>query len=249
MLAFKKVNSTLRMPEAIVRQIEDKILLGQQNPDQMLSPEKELMKEFGVGRNTIREALRILETSGLVKVRQGSRGGPVVTKFTTEFVSDFLTKAIRLRGVSPDHLAEFRLALEPSIAEFLATKENIDPELLLRMEKNIEEVRALYEAQEVTAYGNMDFHVLIALATENPMFIIILKTLRVGFNLVSPPQNRIQIQTLKYHQMIFDAIKRRNPVMAKEQMYRHLVEMRELFREAKVRNIAHVGRKSLKRPS
>ena len=163
--------------------------------------------------------------------------------------ADKLTKAIRLRGVSPDHLAEFRLALEPSIAEFLATKKNIDPELLLQMEKNIEEVRALYEARKVTAYGNMDFHVLLALATENPMFIIILKTLRVGFNLVSPPQNRIQIQTLKYHQMIFDAIKRRDPVMAKEQMYRHLVEMRELFREAKVRNIAHVGRKSLKRPS
>ena len=249
MSPFKKVNSPLRMPEAIVHQIEDKILLGQLKPGQMLSPENELMKQFGVGRNTVREALRILETSGLVKVRQGSRGGPVVTRFTTEFVSDFLTKAIRLRGVSPDHLAEFRLALEPSIAEFLATKKNIDPELLLQMEKNIEEVRALYEARKVTAYGNMDFHVLLALATENPMFIIILKTLRVGFNLVSPPQNRIQVQTLKYHRMIFDAIKGRDPVMAREQMYRHLVEMKELFREAKVRNIAHVGRKSLKQQS
>jgi DNA-binding FadR family transcriptional regulator len=237
------------MPEAIVQQIEDKILLGQLKPDQMLPPENELMMQFGVGRNTIREALRILETSGLVKVKQGSRGGPVITKFTTEFVSDFLTKAIRLRGVSPDHLAEFRLALEPSIAEFLATKENIDPELLLQMEKNLEDVRALFEARKVTAYGNMDFHVLLALATENPMFIIILKTLRVGFNLISPPQNRIQLQTLKYHRMIFDAIKDRNPVKAREQMYRHLVEMREVFREAKVRNIAHVRRKRLKRQS
>jgi GntR family transcriptional regulator, transcriptional repressor for pyruvate dehydrogenase complex len=240
MPTFKKVNPPLRMPEAIVRQIEDKILLGRLKPDQMLPPENELMKEFGVGRNTVREALRILETSGLIKVRQGARGGPVVTKFTTEFVSDFLTKAIRLRGVSPDHLAEFRLGLEPSIAEILATKENINPELLLQMEENIVEVRRLYKAHEVTAYGNMDFHVLLALATENPMFIIVLKTLRVGFNLVSPPQNRIQIQTIKYHETIFDAIKRRDPATAREQMYRHLVEMRELFREAKVRNMTHV---------
>jgi DNA-binding FadR family transcriptional regulator len=231
---FKKVNAPLRMPEAIVRQIEKKILLGKLKADQMLPPENELMKQFGVGRNTVREALRILETSGLIKVKQGSRGGPVITRLTTEFVSDFLMKAIRLRGVSPDHLSEFRLAIEPSIAETVATKKDVNPELLLQLEDNILEVRKLYEANQVTAYRNMDFHVLLAMATENPMFIIILKTLRVGFNLISPPQNKIQIETIKYHQRIFNAIRSRDPVEAREQMRQHLVRMAEIIRGSKV---------------
>lgn len=243
---FKKVNTGLRMPEAIVRQIENKILIGQLKPDQTLPPESGLMEQFGVGRNTVREALRILETSGLIKVKQGARGGPVVTQLTNEIVSDFLIKAIHLGGVSPNHLSQFRLALEPSIAEILATKKNINPEILLQMEKNILEVKALIEGNKVTAYRNMDFHVLIALATENPMFQIILRTLRVGFNLISPPQNKIKIETLKHHQRILDAIKRRDPVAAREQMYKHLVQMAEIIKGDRAQNISRAGRKMLK---
>lgn len=80
MPTFNKVNTRLRMPEAIVHQIENKILLGHLKPDQRLPLENRLMEQFGVGRNTVREALRILETSGLIKAKQGSRGGPVITK-------------------------------------------------------------------------------------------------------------------------------------------------------------------------
>lgn len=241
-MTFRKVNPQLRMPEAIVRQIEDKILLGKLKADQKLPPENELIKQFGVGRNTVREALRILETSGLIRVKQGSHGGPVITKLTDEFVSDFLTKAIRLGGVSADHLSEFRLAVEPSIAEMAAAKKDVNPQLVSQIEDNIVGVNALHNAKQVTAYKNMDFHVLIALATENPMFIIILKTLRVGFNLILPPQNKIQIQTIKYHQRIFDAIKNHNPVAARKLMHEHLIEMRELFRESRVRNLLHARR-------
>ena len=233
-MTFKRVKTALRMPEAIVRQIEDQILSGRLKPGHKLPPESQLMKQFGVGRNSVREALRILETSGLIKVKQGSQGGPVVTRFTDEFVSDFLIKAIRLGGVTQDDLSLFRLALEPSIAEMVAVKKDIPPELLLQMEKNISDVKALYKAHKVTAYRNMDFHVLLALATENPMFIIILRTLRVGFNLISPPQNKIQIETIKYHTRILEAVKNRDPVQAREQMYEHLVRMREIFRKGGV---------------
>ena len=163
MTHFKTVKQPLRMPEAIVRQVENKIIRGELKPDQMLPPEIELMKEFGVGRNTVREALRILEASGLIKVKQGSRGGPVITEMTEEFVSDFLVKAIRLGAGSVKDLSEFRLALEPFIAETLAKKDDINSELLLRIENNISEVKALHEANKITAYENMRFHVLLAM--------------------------------------------------------------------------------------
>ena len=232
---FKKVHLPLRMPEAIVRQIEKRIFEGRLKAGQILPPEKELMNQFGVGRNTVREALRILESSGLIKVKQGSRGGPVVTKLTNEFVSDFLMKAMRLQGVSPDQLSEFRLAIEPFMAELVAAKTDINPELISQMENNILDVKKLYKGKKVTAYRNMDFHVLIALATENPMFIVLIRTLRVSFNLISPPQNKIQPITINYHQKILAAIKDRNPVEAREQMHRHMVEMAKVIRGAKMK--------------
>ena len=142
----------------------------------------------------------MLEASGLVKVKQGSRGGAVITRLTNEFVSDFLIKAIRFGEVSADALSQFRLALEPSMVEMLAAKKDIRGEFLSKMAENISEVRALYLRREVTAYGNMDFHVLLALATENPMFVILLRTLRAGFNLIIPPRNKVQLDTIEHHE-------------------------------------------------
>ena len=176
------------MSEAIARQIEGQIFRGQLKPGEVLAPETELMKQFGVGRYTVREALRIIETSGFIKVRQGSQGGSVITRITNDFVSDFLNKAIRFGEVSPFDLSQFRLALEPPIAAIAAAKKDIKQEFLSAMAANVSKVRKLYQKNKVTAYGNMDFHVLLAMATENPMFIILLKTLRAGFNLIIPPK-------------------------------------------------------------
>jgi GntR family transcriptional regulator, transcriptional repressor for pyruvate dehydrogenase complex len=233
MLAFTNVKNPLRIPETIARQIEDRIFLGELKPDETLPSENQLMKEFGVGRYTVREALRMLEASGLVKVKQGSRGGAVITRLTNEFVSDFLIKAIRFGEVTTEALSQFRLALEPAVAEILATKEDLKPEYLSRMEANIAEVKALLESKATTAYGNMDFHVILALATENPMFIILLKTLRAGFNLIIPPRNEIQIDTIRHHERILQAIKDRDPIRARESMRNHLSQLGELFASKK----------------
>ena len=229
MPSFTNVKSPLRLPETIARQIEDRIFLGDLKADETLPSENELMKQFGVGRYAVREALRMLEASGLVKVKQGSRGGAVITKLTNEFVSDFLIKAIRFGEVSAEALSQFRLALEPAIVEILATKEDLNPQYLTQLAENIAEVHALLQKKNVTAYGNMDFHVLLAVATENPMFIILLKTLRAGFNLIIPPKNKFQINTIRYHEKILKAIRDHDSVRAREQMREHLIQMDELF--------------------
>jgi GntR family transcriptional regulator, transcriptional repressor for pyruvate dehydrogenase complex len=231
---FARVKNLLRIPEAIVRQIEDRIFLGELKPDEILPSENQLMKQFGVGRYTVREALRMLEASGLIRVKQGSKGGAIITRVTNEFVSDFLIKAIRFGEVSTEALSQFRLALEPAIAEIIATKEDLKPEYLFLADANIAEVKVLYENKNVTAYGNMDFHVILALATENPMFIILLKTLRAGFNLIIPPKNEVQLETIRHHERILAAIKKRDPVRARESMREHLVQMDRLFAPKKV---------------
>jgi len=226
---FKKVKEPLRMSQAVAGQIEEQIFCGQLKPGETLPSETALMKEFGVGRYTIREAFRTLEASGFIRIKQGAQGGAVITKLTNEFVSDFLIKAIRFGEVTPGALSQFRLALEPSIAAIAAEKEDIKKEFIVKLENNVSYVKALFKKKEVTAYGNMDFHVLLAQATENSMFIILLRTLRASFNLVLPLNNQIILDTIEHHERILDAIKNRDPERARNQMTAHLVQMSKMF--------------------
>src|SRR5271169_328172 len=132
------------------------MLLNVLKPGSMLPSENELVKQLGVSRNTVREALRMLEASGLIKVKQGARGGALVTRLTNEFISDFLLKAFRLAGIPGESIAQFRIALEPSIAEMLAASP-IDTKLISQMEQNIRETEELCKAGEITGYKNMEF--------------------------------------------------------------------------------------------
>jgi DNA-binding FadR family transcriptional regulator len=229
MKKFKKVRKPVRMSEAIVGQIEEQIFSGVLKSGQRLPSENALMEDFGVGRYTVREAFRMLETSGFIKIKQGAQGGAVITKITNEFVSDFLIKAIRFGEVTSANLSQFRLALEPAIAADAARKEDIKQEFIDEMEENISYVKTLYKKKKVTAYGNMDFHVLLAEATENPMYIILLKTLRAGFSLVLPLNNQTILDTIKYHKEILKAIKHHDPEKARNLMELHLIQMSELF--------------------
>jgi DNA-binding FadR family transcriptional regulator len=243
MTLFKVVKNQERMPDAIVRQIGDKILLGQLKPDVMLPPENELTKQFGVSRNTVREALRVLEASGVIKVKQGARGGAIVTRLTETFISDFLLKAFRLGGITGESIAEFRIALEPSIAEMVATK-RVDPKLMAQMETSIDEAEALCNANQVTGYKNMDFHVLLALATQNPMFIVIVNTLRSSLELFSPilkVRHQTQVDSIESHSKILKAIKSREPDKAKTLMYKHLVQVRKVVKDVDFRALMRKG--------
>jgi GntR family transcriptional regulator, transcriptional repressor for pyruvate dehydrogenase complex len=228
-MSFDRVRQPLRMSEAIARQIEEQIHQGRLQPEEMLPSENELMRQFGVGRNTVREALRMLEASGLVKIRQGARGGSFISRMTNEFVSDFLVKAFRLGKVPPEAFHTFRLAVEPAIAEIVAAKTDIDAGIVLQMEGNIAKATSLFKSGESTACANMDFHVLLAEATGNMMFIVVLRTLRAGFDTVTPQdKERFRPESIEYHQKILEAVKNRDPAEARELMYRHLIQIGEV---------------------
>jgi GntR family transcriptional repressor for pyruvate dehydrogenase complex len=215
----------LRLSEAIARQIEKQVHQGWLKPDEMLPPENDLMKQFGVGRNTVREALRMLEASGLVRIKRGGQGGAIITHMSSEFVSDFLLKAFSLGGVSGKAFHEFRMAVEPSIAEMVAGRNEVNPVLLAQMEESIAEAKGLLRENEPTVCANMDFHVFLAEATENMMFIVLLRTLRTGIGTVAPPsKERFRGESIDYHEQILRAVKNREPAKARDLMYVHLLQ-------------------------
>lgn len=219
------------MPEAIARQIEEQIYQGLLKADQVLPAEGELMKQFGVSRNTVREALRMLETSGLVKIKQGPKGGAVITPISDKVASEFLVKTFRVGGVSPLDLFDFKMAMEPTMVALLASKSSIDSNILARMDENIAEAKRLYASGEVTAYVNTDFHVLLAEATGNMIFIVVAKTLRVAFDAVAPPDKEgYRLESIQAHERILEAIRKKHAIKARELMEIHLAQMIEVIR-------------------
>ena len=222
------------MSDEIVRQIEDKILINELEPGSILPSEGELMKQFGVSRSTVRESLRMLEASGMIKVRQGQRGGAVVTQVTNDFISDFLFKAFRLGRIPGESIGQFRIVVEPAMAAFLAEEGEIEATLMVELENNIREAQKMLDGQQVTGYRNMEFHVLLAVATGNPMFIILWNTLRSSLALASstvlvPHEN--QRTTIEHHKRILKAIKKRDPENARLYMHNHLIEVHKVVKD------------------
>jgi DNA-binding FadR family transcriptional regulator len=231
MAAFDKIKRMPRMPELIANKIEDQIIRGKLKQGETLPSEAELMQQFGVGKYTIREALRMLETVGLVRVQQGSRKGPVITRPTSAFVSDFLRKALYVGQVSGRFITQFRLALEPSIAEIVASNKP-NPNHLLEMEDNIRRGKELYREKRDLLDTNTAFHNLLARATQNPLFIVVINTLlttSVVVKLVTPVKHKLNTSTLKYHTEIFEAIRAGDPARARNAMQQHLLEIDELW--------------------
>lgn len=70
---------TPKIAQVIARVIRNRVILRELKPGDNLPLESDLAKDFGVSRPTVREAIRILENEGLLKVRQGGRFGAIVT--------------------------------------------------------------------------------------------------------------------------------------------------------------------------
>src|ERR1700743_2219785 len=96
---FSRV-SVGRISEIIVDQIRLLMRQGQLKPGDRLAPERDLCGGFGVSRVTVREALRMLESSGLVEIRVGARGGAFVTAPSSDRVGEGLADLLTLSVIS-----------------------------------------------------------------------------------------------------------------------------------------------------
>jgi GntR family transcriptional regulator, transcriptional repressor for pyruvate dehydrogenase complex len=231
---FQPVRKSPPLTKLIVQQIEDKIINRHLSPGERLPSESDLAKEFRCSRVTIREALKILEGIGLVGMKKGSNGGPFVNGFNAVSISEHLYKILRLAHVSINHLTQFRLAIEPAIVHSLAV-EGVSKDLIVRLEKNIQHTKKLYEKGQTTRYRNMEFHVLLAEGTNNALFVVIMQVLKANLDRIAPMLKKhegdIVDNTVKYHESVFKAILDRKPKRAKEEMTKHLIEVQEVLRK------------------
>ena len=213
-----------RLYERIVDQIERRILAGDLKVGDQLPPERELADQFTVSRTAVREAIKALREKGLVEIYLGR--GTFVTGSATTMVRNSL--GLLLKGDNGfAHLVEVREILEPEIAALAATR--ITEEHIAAMTEAVVIMDTALDNAEAFVEADLDFHLALAEATQNPIIpslmdsiIDLLREQRKRLGRVEGGLARGQY----HHKRILEAIVRRDPQAARQEMQDHLIQVR-----------------------
>jgi DNA-binding FadR family transcriptional regulator len=115
-----------KVSHLLAADLRRQILDGQLAADQQLPPEADLTTQLQISRETLREALRILESQQLVEIKRGRGGGAVVRLPGVEAVGRYVALLLQLRKTTLAHLEEVRSVIEPPAAEQLAKRVGSD---------------------------------------------------------------------------------------------------------------------------
>lgn len=219
MSQIKKV----RLCESVIDAIKKMIAVDGFNPGDKFYSEKELTEKLQVSRSSIREALRILEVTGQVNVKQGK--GIFISDTQRKRFKEFSTWLKNHEQSIKDNF-EVRLIIEPKAARNAAEKATSGD--LKKMETACSEfVKSVKEGNtEEAILCDHEFHSALAGATKNKTLYVLMRamitTLADGWisSLYTP--GRIQ-QTIYEHGDIVDAIKNHDRAGAENAMTRHLV--------------------------
>src|SRR3954447_15712019 len=151
----------------VVGQLREAILSGRIRPGDRLPGERQLCESFGVGRPTLREALRSLEATGLIEVRPGKGGGSYAVTPSESTVGDALAALVSLRGASLEDLAEFRVDFEGENAAWAARR--ADAADITALEALAAEARET--GGDAMADVDVRWHEALARATKNRLRI------------------------------------------------------------------------------
>jgi DNA-binding FadR family transcriptional regulator len=111
-----------KVAELVAAHLRELIVAGELRDGDEIPREADLIEQFGVSRPSVREALRVLETEGLVHIRRGNVGGAVVRRPTAASAAYHLSLTLRVNEVTHEDLAAARLAIEPICAALAANR-------------------------------------------------------------------------------------------------------------------------------
>ncbi len=199
--------------EEVSDRLKELIFNGTLKVGQRLPPENELARLFQVGRQSVREALRVLELSGFISVRAGVKGGAVIEGTMLSKMTELFLDTFKRHKISLKDCVSARMLIEVSMLDLVvqyADSSDIDD-----LRKNVAGARAKFEAGQSTYEENIQFHRILAQASKNNTLSIVMESIlaifsdfksRSGF-FVDPKQSKGVIDA---HEALTDAIAARN---------------------------------------
>ncbi len=213
-----------RVSEDIVRQIQDLLAAEHLQPGDRLPGERELADALSVSRQSVREALRVLDYLGVVVVRPGE-GTSVAT--TPPHPVDASLYSLLTERTFLLHLLEARRILEEGIIHLAARRATRDD--LDALDESLTARETALAAGKQDVAGDLAFHTQLAEATGNPMLASAMRHLnemwlrsreKTGRRPTSPHKAH------QFHRQILQAVRRRQPTAARRALRRHLDDMR-----------------------
>jgi GntR family transcriptional repressor for pyruvate dehydrogenase complex len=197
---------------------------------------------FGVSRATVREAIRVLEATGLVSVRHG-QAGAVLNPVESHLVRAPLSLILQTKGVTNEEIWELRVVVETATARWAA--ERATDEQIEALQKLVAETADLSSTVEDGVgmwpelhQKDVDLHSLIAEASRNRLSRLMVTTIRQlvyeaivsGFDVLSPAESTSRRKKMvQDHMCIVQAIAERKPAKAERLMKEHLDEFRTII--------------------
>jgi len=212
-----------RVSQQVAEQIKDLILEGKLKPGDKLPSERELSKLIGVGRLSLREGLRILESSGILRTRYGVTSGTYVSQIRVEQLTEKFLDILKLSDITIDQLTEARLEISLVNLKYFINRASAGD--VQKLEACTTEIENRLKSGMPTREKNILFHQLIAEGSKNPAFIVlhnaILDSLR-GFlsRFESPPEYSKKV--LRGNREILRYIKAKNLEKASDAMRKHI---------------------------
>ena len=208
-----------KISDSVAAQLEQLIGDGAYKLGERLPSERVLSEQFGVGRSSMREALRVLEARGLVSIAHG-----VGVHVTEPPVSGDLRSLLVLEGCTVPELFEVRRALECPAAASAAKR--VTPAEAARLKELLEEMEDPELSDDEYVEKDAELHRAIMLATHNALLIELYDTTRHLFveysaRVIRFPGRRGTAH--EGHAAIVDAIVHRKPQLAQKAMSAHLL--------------------------
>lgn len=209
----------------IAEQIRASILAGEFKPGDKLPPERELAEMFAVSRPSVREALNMLASSGLVEAYQG--GGTVVKSLVELTQGSPLAALIKAERARALDVIEVRKGMESWTAYYAA--ERALPDDLRNLEQIVAGMERNLSGMQSSEDLDANFHILIAKATHNIVWLHLMQTI---FDAMKEFQQTVwravylttddHLLLYRHHLRIFEAIKAKNTEEARQAMLEHL---------------------------
>jgi GntR family transcriptional repressor for pyruvate dehydrogenase complex len=220
-----------KIASRVARLIVADIVESGREPGDALAPESLMVERFGVSRASLREALRILETQGLISIKPGPGGGTSVAPVSSSDFGRMATLFFQVMHVKLGDVVEARLVIEPVMARMAA--ERHDPELNDQLRANV--------ATHQTADGDREwlsvthgFHSMVCGMSGNPLLNLLAAALKdiytdrvAGY--VFPKENRDHVR--ETHTAIAEAIIARDAATAERLMHDHMARLARYFEE------------------
>ena len=211
--------AAMLLAQRIIRDVQSERL----KPGDHLEPERNMLERYETGRGTLREALRFLEFQGVIMIKPGPRGGPILIDPNASHLASTLVLLMQLKQAPFRNIVEVRTALEPMISRLAA--ERISDTSLAELGGTIDQMRDHLDNQDLFLEANQRFHDIIAWSSGNTLFGYIVESLLgildgtvIGIDYPSPRRAAI----LKAHEEIHQALLSRDPQASEDRMRDHI---------------------------